>query len=76
MKLRLAEEPMLRVWVVEDDVDLAGSLIDALQGDGCDVLHAETGADTVRIALARSPHPVVLDLGRTDHLRLHRGLRV
>jgi two-component system OmpR family response regulator len=68
------------VLLVEDDVLLAASMIEALDRDGHDVFHAPTGHQALGLAALHQPRAVILDLGLPDisglevlaHLRAER----
>jgi two-component system KDP operon response regulator KdpE len=57
---------MTRVLVVDDDAALTRALSINLKARGYDVAVAGTGSDALRLAAARPPQIVVLDLGLPD----------
>ncbi len=68
---------MTRVLVVEDNADLAFAVASALEAEGYEVEAAGTGPDAVRLAAARPPDLVILDvmLPGFDGFRVLRALR-
>ncbi|HEX9129147.1 MAG TPA: ATP-binding protein, partial [Gemmatimonadaceae bacterium] len=50
------------ILVVEDDLDLAGVMITALQNHGIQTFHASTGSEAVRLCSQHHPSLIVLDL--------------
>ncbi|QES51340.1 DNA-binding response regulator [Streptomyces venezuelae] len=68
---------MTRVLVVEDDPQLVRALKINLQARRFDVEEAATGGAALRIAAARKPDVIILDLGLPDMdgLEVIRGLR-
>lgn len=54
------------VLLVEDDLDLADTLIDLLLADGYRVVHAKTGLQALRILGGVVPDLMVLDLNLPD----------
>ena len=57
---------MSSVLVVDDDPGLTRALVVNLRARGYDVQAAATGADALRLASARPPDAVILDLGLPD----------
>jgi DNA-binding response OmpR family regulator len=51
-----------RVLVVEDDPDIRDALAEALESQGYEVDRARDGADALRVARARVPDVILLDL--------------
>lgn len=58
--------PMTRVLVVEDDPQLVRALKINLQARKFEAQEAGTGADALRLAAARTPDVILLDLGLPD----------
>ncbi len=64
-----ADEPetgLLRILVVDDNLDLLGTLQGVLEAEGHEVLAAATGRQAITMALASRPDVVVLDIGLPD----------
>jgi two-component system KDP operon response regulator KdpE len=55
-----------RILVVDDEAQIHRFLLPALQAVGYDVDRADTGAEALRMAAARAPDIVLLDLGLPD----------
>ena len=51
-----------RILIVEDDTDIREVIAEALAMEGYDVEQARDGVDALRIAYARAPDLIVLDL--------------
>ncbi|MBM7824312.1 two-component system KDP operon response regulator KdpE [Arcanobacterium pluranimalium] len=57
---------MVKILVVEDDVQLASTLGVILHSHGYEVVYARQGAEAIKLASAASPQLVLLDLGLPD----------
>jgi DNA-binding response OmpR family regulator len=55
-----------RLLVIEDDVDVAEMLIVYFSSQGYDVVHAENGTDGIRLARAKFPNLILLDVMLPD----------
>jgi DNA-binding response OmpR family regulator len=68
----------LRVLVVEDEAPLRMALVDALRGEGFDVLEAADGDAGLKTALSQAPDLVLLDvmLPKRDGFSVLRAMRV
>ncbi len=58
--------PAQTILLVEDDPALALGLVDTLEFEGFEVLHAKNGEDAVRFAEQRRPECIILDLMLPD----------
>lgn len=69
----------VRVWLIEDDDELRGMLVRALEKGGCDVSEAADGAEARRLVeeMARAPQVLVCDhrLPDTDGTSLLHQMR-
>jgi two-component system alkaline phosphatase synthesis response regulator PhoP len=68
----------LRVLVVEDEAPLRMALVDALRGEGFDVMEAADGDVGLKTALSQAPDVVLLDvmLPKRDGFSVLRAMRV
>lgn len=57
---------MLKILVVDDNIDAADAVAVLLECEGHDVRSAYTGRSAIREALAWSPDALVLDIGLPD----------
>jgi len=68
---------MTRILVIEDEPHLALALVDALQAEGFEVLHAADGRSGLSLALREDPDAVLLDLmlPQLDGFQVLKALR-
>lgn len=75
--MNFVQKKGLRVLVVEDEEPLRMALVDALRGEGFDVLEAADGDTGLKIALSQGPELVLLDvmLPKRDGFSVLRAMR-